>query len=299
MHSRGVKASALNFENKMIVIIEGPPGSNTSKVAHVVNNLLSLDNDTSTIQHIDHPELDDNTRAKLYFSSLSSALTYNKHVVLDGAWHFTDLPNNYKRMLDRSALSRSGIVIKCLPSMDECIENSTHGSEQVRESYRKFITEADEFNDMPSMYLDYENGHEKLFSFVKEHNFLNTYQGGGRFKEGNILVLCSKWRVSKEVKKSAVVIPYINFNEIPGATRPASALITEAFENGGIPEQDIYWINVESTYGVPLDAKIIEHMKPRRVIAIGSQPRLWAMANNVQAEFLSQPNRSDTMLSLF
>jgi hypothetical protein len=284
----------------MIVIIEGPPGSQTDKTAQLVNQILSKSNDTSTFTHTKYKDLNDNEKAKLYFSSMTAALTYDKNVVLDRSWQFTDLPAMYKRMLNRTALSRNGIVIKCLPSMDSCIDNTDMPFDDIVKEYRKYMVAFEKYNDMSSFYYDHENDTLELLRFnINKHKSDNPYKGGGHFKRGNVLVLCSKWRVTKDVRKGAVVVPYVNFNEIPGSTKSASALITETFETSGIPEKDIYWVNVESTAGVPLDTKIIEDMEPRRVVAIGTQPRLWAISNNVNAEFYTQPNRTDTTLNLF
>jgi hypothetical protein len=284
----------------MIVIVEGPPGSKAQETAKLIHMFLSNDDDTNTMVHTNYDHLDPNQQAKLYFSSMTSAITYNKHVVLQGSWLNANIPQTYKQMLDRVALSRNAVVVQCLPSMDACVENEQE-TEKTEIAYRQFLMFVNKFNDMPTFLYDYENTvpANLLAKLHNIHMSKNPYKGGGRFAEGNILVLCSKWRVTRDIRPTAVVVPYINFNEVLGSTPSASSLITNAFYDAGIPEKDIYWVNVESTAGVPLDPEIVSHMKPRRIIAIGTQPRLWAMSNGLNAEFLSQPNRSDTTLSLF
>ncbi len=285
----------------MIVIVEGPPGSKAQETAKLIHMFLSNDDDTSTMVHTNYDNLSPNQQAKLYFSSMTAAITYNKHVVLQGSWLNSNIPQTYKQMLDRVALSRNAIVIQCLPSMDACIENEKDNPDKTESEYRQFLMFVNKFNDMPTFLYDYENTvPSSLLAKIHTASALkNPYRGGGRFAEGNVLVLCSKWRVTRDIRPSAVVVPYINFNEVLGSTPSASSMITNSFIDAGIPEKDIYWVNVESTSGVPLSPDIIAHMKPRHVIAIGTQPRLWAMSHGITADFLTQPNRTDATLPLF
>lgn len=285
----------------MIVIVEGPAGSKVNETVKLIHMYLANDNDTSTMAHTNYAQLSDNQQAKLYFSSMTSAITYNKHVVLSGSWLNSNLSTTYRRMLNRVALARNAIVVQCLPSMDACIENEIDNADNVESEYRNFLMFVEKFNDMPTFLYDYENTvpANLLAALHKENEKQNTFLGGGRFAKNNILVLCSKWRVTRDIRPGAVVVPYINFNEVSTSAPSASSRITDAFADAEIPEKDIYWVNVENTAGEQLSPSIVDIMKPRRIIAIGTQPRLWAINNGINAEFLTQPNRSDTTLSLF
>lgn len=291
----------------MIVILEGPDGAGKSTLAQALYNALSGDDDTSLIHHGPYKGLESNELAKTYFGSMTSALTYNKHVILDRSWYSESIygdvyrsganriPMIYRRMLERAALSRGAILVKCLPSLEACLEafegrpeylDSTAQLTQVFNAYHDWTFHRDDF---PAVVYNRElefnrETHKAILRYTPE----NPYSGGGRYAKGNVLVLCSKWRVA-HVKPGAVVVPYVNFNETFEGTPSASNVITTEFERQSIPEQDIYWVNVENTRGETLDSSIIEDMAPSHIIAIGAQPLQWCRANGVEHHHVSQP----------
>ena len=294
----------------MIIILEGPDGAGKSALAKRLYTWLAGDDDTTTVHHGPYKGIEANELAKLYFASMSQALTHNKHVILDRSWYSepiyaavhrkqpSRITTTYRRMLERAALSRGALIIKCLPSFEACLESFNSRPEylgntaELEEVYRKYSKWGESFIGVPSIDYNYETMRvEDIIDKIIAHDSSNPYGGGGAFQTGNVLVLCSKWRVAN-VKPSAVVIPYVNFNEDVSETPSASKVITDELENLGLPESSIYWVNVESTAGVVLSTQIIAELQPSRIIAIGAQPLQWCKANGVEAQCVTHPNKN-------
>lgn len=293
----------------MIVICEGPDGAGKTTLIKHIYNWLSKDDDTTVVHHGPYKGVGEGEMARIYFSAMAPALTYGKHVIFDRSWISdpiygkiyrnaeTRVPLHHRRMLERAALSRGGVVVSCRPSLESCLQAFNSGreeyldnDEQLEAVYDAYANWERNFNSMPLIHFNYDMATPDYV--LKELSYHvhagNPYGGGGEFMEGNTLVLCSKWRMAN-TKPNAVVIPYVNFtDDRPDA--PAT-LICNEFERVGLQECDLYWVNVENTFGKPLDPKIVYEMKPSRIIAIGAQPMQWCKSNNINAEFLPQPGR--------
>lgn len=301
----------------MIIILEGPDGAGKSTLARELYNVLSQEDDTSIVHHGPYKGVDGAELSKLYFASMLPAITYNKHVILDRSWYsepiYADvyrktesrITPSVRRMLERCALAKGAVVIYCRPPVEQCIEafgarveylDSTTQLKAVAEKYDQWY---DTFNGMPIFEYDYtqQSIDDVLEGLEFLSNPLNPYRGGGNFKKGNILMLCSKWKVQR-VKRNAVVVPYINFNEHLNETPSASTVIANELEHLGISEHDLFWCNVEGPDGEVLDTRIIDDMQPSMVVAVGMAPLLWAKSHGIDAVSVNQPNRGSSQFSL-
>ena len=121
----------------MIIILEGPDGAGKTTLSDKLRQILQQDRMTHVIKHGPYKGLHAEDLCKIYFRSMSQALTYNDHVILDRAWLSEPVYGNvYRngqcrvdmprwRMLERVALSRGAIVIHCQPSFELCEQTFT------------------------------------------------------------------------------------------------------------------------------------------------------------------------------
>ena len=301
----------------MIIILEGPDGAGKSTLAKALYNVLSLEDDTTIVHHGPYRGVEGDELAKMYFGSMLPAISYNKHVILDRSWYsepiYADVYRKTesrisvaaRRMLERCALSKGAVVIYCRPPSEKCHEAFGQRDEyldsnaQLKEVIDKYEQWTTEFDAIPCIEYDYtiDSLDEICDAIWTTSNHENPYQGGGNFEKGNVLMLCSRWRV-QNVKRNAVVVPYINFNEKQNSTPSASTVIANELERLGVSEVDLFWCNVESPDGQVLSTKIIDDMQPSKVIAIGMQPLLWAKSHGIDAIGVPQPNRSSSQFNL-
>ena len=292
----------------MIIIVEGPDGAGKTTLIKQIYEWLSKDDDTTVVHHGPYKGVGEGEMARIYFNAMSPALTYGKHVIFDRSWVSDPIygevyrggqnriPLHQRRMLERAALSRGGVMISCRPSFEACAEAFNSGreeyldnEEQLKQVYDKYTAWERNFTSMPLIEYNYEQDTtQTILNELELHQTQNPYGGGGEFMLGNVLVLCSKWKMATS-RPCAVVVPYVNFTDMrPDA--PATIIANE-FERVNLVESDLYWVNVESTSGVALSTKIVHEMRPRRIIAIGSQPKQWCLSNGIDAEFVTHPGR--------
>lgn len=288
----------------MIIILEGPDGGGKTTLSEKLRQILNKDRLTNLVKHGPYTGMSSENLCKTFFRSMSPALTYDDHVILDRSWlsepiygavyrngeSRVDMPR--RRMLERVALSRGAVVIHCQPDLSLCVDTFTSRQEieyldntdQLVQVYEAYET-LPQRTCLPVVHYDYEKDHvEEILEKVAQRSMQNKASGGGAFKEGNILMLCDKGPRTN-MKSSAAIVPFINFLDNDGPSR----MLAETLEREGVPESDVYWINTQDYLGVPTSAKFIKDLKPRKIFALGNNAYAWAMNANIKVHKLPPP----------
>lgn len=288
----------------MIIILEGPDGGGKTTLAETLRQRLQDDRMTHTVKHGPYKGVSAEDLCKIYFRSMSQALTYDDHVIMDRSWLSEPIYGDVyrggqnrvdvqrKRMLERVAHSRGAVVIRCQPDIDTCIDTFKRrmdveyldNIEQLRAVYDGYEAMF-MHTSLPVIHYDYEhNALEDLLVLLMGKSIQNPFSGGGAFAEGNILMLCDRGPRTN-VRPSAAVVPFINFLDNDGPSR----MLVDTLEREGIPESKLYWINTQTYQGTPTDAGFIQKLKPSKVFALGNNAYSWALNNDVQAHKLPPP----------
>jgi thymidylate kinase len=288
----------------MIIILEGPDGGGKTTLSEKLRQVLNKDRLTNIVKHGPYKGMSSEDLCKTFFRSMSSALTYDDHVILDRSWLSEPIYGavyrngesrvdmQRRRMLERVALARGAVVVHCQPDFEVCAKafNSRLDEEyldnvaQLRQVYEAYET-LPQRTCLPVIHFDYEKDHaDELVEKIEQRSITNKASGGGAFKEGNILMLCDKGPRTN-MRPSAAIVPFINFLDNDGPSR----MLVEALENEGVPESDMYWINTQDYLGVPTSAKFIKDLKPSKIFALGNNAYAWALNANVKAHKLPPP----------
>lgn len=288
----------------MIIILEGPDGGGKTTLAEALRQRLTNDRMTHVIKHGPYKGVQSEDLCKIYFRSMTAALTYDDHVIMDRSWlsepvygyvyrggqNRVDIPR--RRMLERVALSRGAIVIQCQPDFEVCADTFLERSdeeyldtvEQLKRVYNEY-EQLKQYTCLPIIHYDYKtDALEDLVAQLDDKSYINKHSGGGCFKEGNILMLCDKGPRTN-VRASAAVVPFINFQDNDGPSR----MLAETLEREGITENQVYWMNTQTYQGVPTNPDFIKELKPTRIFALGNNAYTWALNNEVRAHKLPPP----------
>jgi len=290
----------------MIIILEGPDGSGKTTLAEKLRAVVSESpgNMMHSVAHGPYAGLDAEQLCKLYFRSMSPALTFDDSLIMDRSWlsepiyadayrngiSRVDMPR--RRMLERTALSRGAVVILCQPDFEVCeqafmsrkAEEYLDNVDQLRQVYNDYET-LDLQTHLPVVHYDYvHDNFQDLLARIEKVRIDNKSVGGGAFVEGNYLMLCDKGP-QMNVKSSAVVVPFVNFLDNDGPSRMLSATL----EQDNVPENMLYWANTQNAAGAPTSPDFIAQLKPRRIFALGNNAYAWALNNNIKATKLPPP----------
>lgn len=288
----------------MIIILEGPDGGGKTTLAETLRSRLQNDRMTHVVKHGPYKGVASEDLCKIYFRSMSQALTYDDNVIMDRSWlsepiygqvyrkgeNRIDMPR--WRMLERVALSRGAVVIQCQPDYEDCAKTFLHRHEdeyldtlgQLKEVYDAYEL-LQQHTCLPVIHYDYtRDPPEDLFAQLVNKSYTNKSSGGGCFREGNILMLCDKGPRTN-VKSSAAIVPFINFLGNDGPSR----MLAETLEREGVTEDQVYWINTQSYQGTPTDASFISMLKPKKIFALGNNAYTWALNKDIKAYKLPPP----------
>lgn len=288
----------------MIVILEGPDGGGKTTLAEQLRHVLQERTMVHSIKHGPYKGVDSEQLCKIYFRSMSQALTYDDTVILDRAWlsepiygevyrngaDRVDTPR--RRMLERVALSRGAVVVHCQPDIEVCLktfksrmdDEYLDNTEQLEAVYHGYET-LPQRTCLPVIPYDYERDTlEGLLHKLMDRSTQNPAAGGGCFKKDNILMLCDRGPRTN-VRASAAVVPFINFLDNDGPSR----MLAETLEREGIPESSVYWANTQTYQGTPTDAQFIKQLQPSKIFALGNNAYTWALNNGVQVYKLPPP----------
>lgn len=288
----------------MIVILEGPDGAGKSTLAEQLRKEFERDRITHVTKHGPYNGVDAADLCRIFFRAMTSALTYDEHLIMDRSWIsepiYADVYRNgvnrvdlqRRRMLERVALSRGGVIVHCQPAFELCEKaflsrkdaEYLDTTQQLQKVYSEYMSMGQN-SALPLLHYDYEHDNvDDLVDDIFEQSIENFAAGGGCFKKGNTLLLCDKGPRTN-VRASAVVVPFINFLDNDGPSR----MLCTALEQDGLYEQDLYWINTQTQQGTGASPDFIAQLQPKRVFALGNNAFTWALNNNVSAIKLPPP----------
>lgn len=288
----------------MIIILEGPDGGGKTTLSEYIRQHISDGRMTHTIKHGPYKGYDSESLCKTFFRSMTPAITYDDHVIMDRCWlsepiygdvyrngeNRIDLPR--RRMLERVALSRGAVVIQCQPEFDVCAKTFlSRQNEEYLDNVEQLKKVYDEYEvlgtrtHLPIIQYDYtQDDPTELLAKLTQLSIENLHIGGGAFKQNNYLFLCDKGPQAN-LKHNTVVIPFINFNDNDGPSR----MLATTLEREGISEADCYWVNTVLPNGKPSSTEFLTKLKPKKIFAIGNNAYGWALQNNVKAQKLPPP----------
>ena len=288
----------------MIIILEGPDGGGKTTLAETLRAQLQSNGMTHVIKHGPYKGVQSEDLCKIFFRSMSQALTYNDHVIMDRSWlsepiygsvyrkgeNRVDMPR--RRMLERVALSRGAVVVQCQPDFEVCAKTfMSRIDDEYLDTIGQLKQVYDEYEQLPQrtclpvIQYDYTSGTlSELLQQLNDKSYTNKHSGGGCFREGNILMLCDKGPRAN-VRPSAAVVPFINFQDNDGPSR----MLADTLEREGIAETQLYWANTQTYQGTPTSPAFIAALKPSKIFALGNNAYTWALNNEVRAYKLPPP----------
>jgi thymidylate kinase len=288
----------------MILILEGPDGAGKTTLAETLRHRFQDKSMVHIVKHGPYTGVEPEHLCRIYFRSMSPALTFDDVVIMDRSWLSEPIYGEVyrnganridverKRMLERVALSRGAVVVHCQPDFETCVEAfEKRKSEEYLDDISQLEAVYNEYESiglttsLPTIHYDYtQDSIDWLLDKISRVSIKNGASGGGCFKQGNILMLCDKGPRTN-VRASAVVIPFINFLDNDGPSR----MLAEALEHEGISERELYWINTQTYQGTPTEPDFIKELKPSKIFALGNNAYTWALNNSVKAIKLPPP----------
>lgn len=288
----------------MIIILEGPDGSGKTQLADALRQRLQRERMVHIAKHGPYTGVNAADLCRMYFRTMTPALTYDDHVIMDRAWisepiygdvyrngaNRVDMPR--RRMLERLALSRGAVLVLCQPPFENCAqafasrqkEEYLDNLEQLKDVYEAYDS-LGQGMALPLEHYDYtQDSVDGLLDRIKDRSIDNKAAGGGCFNEGNILLLCDKGPRTN-MRASALIVPFINFLDNDGPSR----MLAQTLEREGISENQVYWINTQTHQGVPTNPDFIKQLNPGKVFALGNNAYAWALNSNVEAIKLPPP----------
>jgi energy-coupling factor transporter ATP-binding protein EcfA2 len=278
-----------------LTIVEGPDGSGKTTL---INSLGGIMIDDYDVMHhgayLDSPSVMNKymlpmlaiKRAAVFDRSWLSEPIYAT-IMRGGA---NRVPPWCRRMLERIALTRAGVVILCLRPFDEIRTSwaARRGEEYVRDEVRlQAVHEAYVAlehpiggptklmaTQLPTIVVDptrTEPG-EILARAEAVRGPLNRGPGIGVWKPGGVLLVGD--RVSQRGKDG---LPFIS-----GLTTGCSAWLASQLDKARLGEDRLYWVNGYSKIGDELHGGFVDQLQPAAVIALGKEANNWVHHNVVR-----------------
>lgn len=190
------------------------------------------------------------------------------------------------RMLERVLLSMNATLVVCLPPWEvvlagwesrrawELLTSEPH----LRETY-DFYGALSDYASLPVLKYDFTK--DRVEDLLPEFNTtVSRYPrpGVGSFDTGNILL------VGEEVNKASGHYdwPFVSLTGV-------SPWLSQRFEDVGIDEKELYWINAKDGHGLWTDPAFMEELQPSQVIALGNAAYKWCKLQNIPATKIPHP----------
>ncbi len=275
-----------------ITIFEGPDGAGKSVAARAW--LQRSQRQEGTIEH-HGPYLGEEDIASKYRDSMLPAYARFRSVVLDRSWlsepiyaaafrgGTSRVGVGQRRILERLALSRQGVVVLCLPKKETVLANwairNGRGEEYltgeaaaglVYDLYQGLKTA------LPVVAYDYQAADAGgLYDHVEAARGAPADgPGAGRWLVGSQVLLIGD-RLNAVYDEPRVPLGGLDAGG-------CSVWLAERLEEAGIPETALYWANAFRASGGRTDGAFVKRLRPRAVITLGGEAGRWCRDNYVK-----------------
>jgi hypothetical protein len=263
----------------VLTILEGPDGGGKTTLARWFTKMGGVIEHHGPYNGVEHT-------APLYERSVRHATS--QHVVMDRAWQAEPIYGNvyreggdrvgvaYRRMLERLALSVSGVVVLCRPPWINVRDTwRTRAAEEYLDNERQLSLVYAEYNrvrtDLPMVRYDYTRmGERTLRTTINDvRPWANQGPGIGRWAPGLVVLLVGEGPSDN---------PFVGFTRAG-----CSAWLAERLEEAKISEASLYWVNAIAEDGRPNSTWFIRHLRPRWIVAMGRVAEEWLGSGSVFA----------------
>lgn len=270
----------------MNLILEGPDGAGKTTLANHIKQAWP-----ETIYHHHGPDkhlLSAELAAK-YMVSLRPALR-GADLVLDRSWlsepiyasvyrgTASRITQEQRRMLERAALQAGMVVVRCLPSEEQCVKTFLSGreemldsTEQLRAVYQAYAAGLDTW--LPIVDFDYTK--DSLDELLKRATTARQ-----AYKPR--VVLLGDRPAVRSLEQAVFAVPFVSFTG-PGC----STWLAEQLNAEGIAEHALIWFNAYGAEGRALSPSKLPVGIP--VVALGNQAANWCVEHEVPCRLVPHP----------
>lgn len=264
----------------MLLLVDGPDGAGKSTL---ISQLEELYPGLSTTHHGPYKGATGRELGAALMSSMRPSFA-GVTTVVDRSWLsepiyaevFRRQPSRLGtplvRMLERAALTQSGIIVLCMPPFERCREAFLSGRDEMMSSVEDLRRVYDRYalgpaTNLPVVKYDYTT--EDVGDLMnKVVDTLNEYPAP------RITILGDRPNVKTHAQKQYHV-PFVAFSG-----RGCSEWLGEQLELAGVPEWALDWYNAYDDQDNPLDATLLE--PGTSVVALGRHAQEWCFDNGVK-----------------
>lgn len=281
--------------DRTITVFEGPDGAGKSTVAKAFAY-------ESTVIHHHGPYHGERDIARKYFDSMFPAYAGLRSMILDRSWlsepiygaAFREGENRIRigqrRILERLALSRRGVVVLCLPKRETVLNNWAIKNGQGLEYLTKemavdhvYDLYKDLRTELPIVVYDYQ---DTITDGLK--NRVEAARGARPEGPG-----AGRWRIGSQIllvgdrPNATTTGPHVPLGGL--SSTGCSVWLAERLEEAKIPETALYWVNAFTAGGRSESSAFIRRLQPRAVIAMGTEAAQWCHHHDVKYDVEPHP----------
>ena len=189
-----------------------------------------------------------------------------------------------RRMLDRVALSKQGIVVLCIPPFE--VAKKAWASRKEEE----LIQDGNLYNQLYSEYLSLETD----LPIIQYDWTVDTYMDLERrlleaMPNKNLGYGIGNYSGSSTLLVGDMVKHRGQFEACFCWDQGSAPWLADKLEEASIPEDRLYWINARNYLGRVNPADFIEKMNPENIVALGNKAASWCDNNSLAYEKVKHP----------
>jgi len=198
-----------------------------------------------------------------------------------------------RRMVERYILGRQGVVIFALPDVEMVVQSFRErlGDEMfrhddweanVRKQHAKFSLAG---TWLPWLAWNYatDDPREIKEQALRLRPPYNAGPGVGDFTSDGILIIGEQPNPKQQGEFAEMALPFIS-------RQGCSPWLAEKMDEGHIPERGMYWVNARDRKGRVTDPDFLERLKPKHVVALGTEAKMWAQMQGLTPEYFVHPS---------